>query len=112
MSRYSARIRALEVKLRLGKCRACGDGQRVSIEMLELEEGQPEPVLEPKLCEVCGKPSKRVVWLIYGPSDDEIPAITGVVRGEVTAPLVPQSMTSEVARAILRAAEEDGMLPD
>ena len=94
MSRYSARIRALEAKLQPGKCRACGDGQRVSIEMLELEEGQPEPVLEPKLCEVCGKPSKRVVWLIYGPGDDELPS----------SRLTPKPMTPEIAAGLLREA--------
>ena len=94
MSRYGARIRALEAKLQPGKCRACGDGQRVSIEMLELEEGQPEPVLEPKLCEVCGKPDKRVVWIIYESLDDELPPPRSI----------PKPMTPEIAAGLLREA--------
>jgi hypothetical protein len=97
MSRYSARIRQLEAKLRPGECPVCGDGRGVVIRYVNVKAGEPEPELPPELCGECGKPRKRMLWIIEEPDSYNPPE----------GPLTP-----DTARDILRIAEAEGGIGD
>ncbi len=66
MSRYSARLRQLEAKLRPGECRVCAGG-RWEIVTVEGDEAPPPA----PLCEACGQPAKRfIVWFMDNDADE------------------------------------------
>ncbi len=60
MSRYSARLRAIEAKLRPGECPECRDQPW---EYITVDEDHPEP--GPTLCDTCGQPRRRFITVMY-----------------------------------------------
>jgi hypothetical protein len=103
MSRYTARIRQLEKRLGVAICLVCNNGRWPYVDIVWTDEDEPElDPAPPNVCDACGEPvcTVRVVWVGMNHMDGELPT-SGV-----------QPMTPRLAATILRAAEEDGALPD
>ena len=84
----------------------CGDGRGVVIRYVNVKAGEPEPELPPELCEACGRPKRRMLWIIVEP-DEPTPQLPPghpavVHHRPYTPPEGP--LTPETARLLLRDA--------
>jgi hypothetical protein len=82
VSRYSARIRALEGKLAPGECRVC---MGRAWDMVRVEGDDPVPPAP--LCEACGKPRRQFIIHFTDDLPDEGPLMPLPVAERVEAPV-------------------------
>jgi hypothetical protein len=103
--KYTARIRALEARLRPGECRVC---MGRAWDMVRVEGDDPVPPAP--LCEACGKPRRQFIIHFTDDIDDEL----APSQQPAAAPFSHRAPAVEKARAAPEVSKylEKGPQPD
>jgi hypothetical protein len=99
VSRYAARIRALEHKLRPGECRVC---MGRAWDMVRVEGDDPVP--SAPLCEACGEPRRQFIIHFSDDVDDEL-ARSQQPAAEPFSPRAPAAESVPPAEGVEPRAE-------